>query len=106
MAYAEQSTNPYANQGAKSSATPKAETLQSLIENFDPLLTHLEQLVHRSSVCADRVCGPLPQEAGGTSSISPEPNHLIWAARARQDRLNILLSRLSEQVVRIENGLA
>jgi hypothetical protein len=96
----------YGNIGTQANALPtKPATLQSIIENFDPLIGRLEVLANRAANCGDRINGGRPQ-AGDTAEKAPEPNHLIWAAQARVARLSRIVDALDSELTRIENGIA
>ena len=109
MAYGMEKANAANTYGLTASAqanvTPKRDTLQSIIENFDPLLNRMDAIISRTMSCADRITGSRPQ-ASGTAEKNPEPNHLIWAVQARRDRLQRIVEMLEEEVTRIEGGLA
>jgi len=89
----------------QANASVKPTTLQSVVEGLDPLLGQLEQILQRASMIGDRINGARPAEVSATKD-APEPNHLIWMAAARRERLSRLVDQLGNEISRIESGLA
>lgn len=94
----------YANAGAEPKAI-KPASIESSIEDFDPVLTRLESLANRASSCGDRLTGPRPTGVEG-SKDAPAPNHLIYALQSRRERLVRVADHFEAEIQRIENGLA
>src|SRR5690348_16435416 len=105
MAYALEAGNATAYGNLAQSlpnAVAKQATIQSIIENFDPLIGRLEVLANRAANCGDKITGARPQ-TGRKDDNPPEPNHLIWAAQARASRLQRVIDVLESEIGRIEN---
>lgn len=91
---------------AQANAVPRAPTLQSSIEDFDPVLGRLETLLTRTSNCADRIVGSRPSEVASNPKDAPSPPHLLFAVSERRARLVRMVDFLENEIGRIESGLA
>lgn len=92
-------------QNETSAAVPKAATVLSAIEDFDPIIGRLETLLTRAASSADRIVGARPSPVEGAEK-NPTPNHLIYAIQARRERLMRVADHMEAEMSRIENGLA
>ena len=95
----------YHDGAATNTAIPKSPNLQSTIEDFDPVIARVEQLVERASNCGDRIVGSRPAEVNAAKD-APPPNNLIFAAQSRRSRLARAVDFLEQEISRIEGGLA
>lgn len=95
----------YPNQAATEPKAAKPPTIESSIEDFDPVLSRLEALASRALNCADRITGSRPSEVAN-SRDNPAPNHLIYAIQARRERMVRVADWFETEIQRIENGLA
>lgn len=93
---------PYPNEAV---SPIKAVTIQSAIEDFDPVLARLDALGTRATNCADRIIGPRPS-AVDNNDKNPSSSHLVWAIQERRTRLVHIVDHLEAEMQRIENGLA
>lgn len=101
MAYHNDGPNP-ANYAGSTAVKPP--TVQSALEDFDPIIGRLETLANRVTGCGDRIVGARPSEVEGNEK-PPSPNHLIYALHARRERLLRVVNHIESEVQRIENGL-
>lgn len=83
-----------------------ANSLQSVLVGFDPLLDQIEKIIDRASNCADRLSGGRPVDGISGAQDAPGPSHLIWQAQARRDRLARLVERLAIEIGRIDGALS
>jgi hypothetical protein len=93
----------YANEGSATSIKPAS--VQSSLEDFDPVLARLEEIASRAAKCGDRIAGARPSEVGNEKD-APSPNHLIYAVQVRRSRLVRVVDHLENEIQRIESGLA
>lgn len=82
----------------------KQLTINSVIENLDPLLGRLEELAGRATNCGDRIHGPRPNGVDAGEK-NPSPGNLIGAIQLRRDRLSRAVEALENEIKRIEGGL-
>lgn len=96
----------YPNTGETTiSKVAKAATIQSAVDDFDPVIGRLETLANRINNCADRIVGGRPSEVENRKDDT-SPNHLIFSIQARRDRLCRVVDHIEAEIQRIENGLA
>lgn len=82
-------------------------TIQTALNDLDPVLNQVEELVVQASKLADLVRGPAPRngEDPKNTTASPMPPGLINALVIKRSRLVRAVARLQEELNSIENGL-
>lgn len=83
----------------------KPITASSALEQFDPVLSRLADLVGKITNCADRVSGSRPSPVEGAKD-APTPQHLIAQIQERRQRLVALVDHLEGEVARLDSGIS
>jgi len=99
MTYPNENDSKYA-----ASAAVKPATIQSAIDNFDPLIERIEKLAQAARNCANKIVGSQPSGVEVAKDVPP-PNHLIFSIQARHDRLARASDVLESEMERIGRGL-
>lgn len=88
----------------ETTATPKQATLQSALNELDPIIDRLGKLAQRAMACGDQIVGT---RANGGDDVekSTHLNHLIYAVQARCERIARIARDLEAEIQRIESGL-
>ena len=102
--YASQA-NAYPDHGAKTANAIQPVTVNSALEDFDPVIGRLESLANTINTVADKLVGSVP-EGVEKDQASPAPNSLIYAIQGRRNRLVRVVDHIERELRRIENGLS
>ena len=91
--------------GAATQNVSKPVTVNSALEDFDPVIGRLESLANSINGVADTLVGSVP-EGVEKDQASPAPNSLIYAIQGRRNRLVRVVDHIERELRRIENGLS
>lgn len=91
-----------ANVGAPIQA--RTQSMQTSIEDLDPVIGRIEGLANRAMDCADKLLGSRPSEVAKDAPI-PSPSHLMYSIQARRERLVRATDFLESEIARLADGL-
>lgn len=78
----------------------------TIVDRLHAARNNLSEVVGRVSHLADRLCGPVPREASGSTENKRAPSSVFDVFEGSADEISHMAMRMHEELARIESRIS